>query len=153
MTSLPFAYIFPGDINDVGVFMNVLFLLLVLGLGITMTIEGFKVLKLVKELYPAGNSPNNSSQALHAVTKLIVGSSCSLIVTAVVLAITSLIFLFPTGEYRSDNCMAVLVAYRVLELGIMTLIALPLKTYQDNNSSSSKSPGSRFPSGAVSVVE
>eukprot|EP00027_Filamoeba_sp_ATCC50430_P017721 CAMPEP_0168570206 /NCGR_PEP_ID=MMETSP0413-20121227/16592_1 /TAXON_ID=136452 /ORGANISM="Filamoeba nolandi, Strain NC-AS-23-1" /LENGTH=114 /DNA_ID=CAMNT_0008602803 /DNA_START=601 /DNA_END=945 /DNA_ORIENTATION=+ len=102
-----------------------------------MAIDGFKVLQLVKDI------DSNSSLMLRTLTKLIVGSSCVLIATVIALLISAIII--GSGDDSTDTCMAFMMVYRILELSIMALIAIPLRKYENKSPPASSSAKTTTP--------
>lgn len=116
MTICPIATL-SADYNTVTLIVNGLFLIICLVVVIMMVIEGIKVMKLVKTL-------ELDQQLLKTVTKLVIGSSVSLLVVMLVLIITSLASVV---DNDTDICMVSTFFYRALEIGVMTLLAYPLR--------------------------
>mmetsp|Transcript_11876 Transcript_11876/g.16458 ORF Transcript_11876/g.16458 Transcript_11876/m.16458 type:complete len:311 (-) Transcript_11876:27-959(-) len=125
MTALPITAVLSG-INAVAVLFNAIFLVMVLFITITMSVEGYRVMKLIKNMEIASHSTSN--EVLQTITKLVIGSSIILIITMVVLIITTLI------RVRYPNsvivCMVSHAIYRTLELTVICVLAYPLRGFE-----------------------
>ena len=124
----PLVPVIPG-ICFVTPIVNGLFVIMILVLAVAMSIEGTKVIKLVKQIQ--ANSNSTSKDIVETISKLVVRSSVALIVTMLALIITAL------ARVPKDNsplCMGSLALYRVLELVVMGILTIPLRNADEMKS-------------------
>mmetsp|Transcript_3361 Transcript_3361/g.4616 ORF Transcript_3361/g.4616 Transcript_3361/m.4616 type:complete len:304 (+) Transcript_3361:3-914(+) len=104
-----------------GLISLVAFVLIVLFLK-----EGSKMLKLIKSLQ---NTPMEANQLLKSTTLLAVGGSLGLLITFIILLLATII----RSTIVLDShvaCQLSHVFYRTSELGLMTLLVFPLRTFE-----------------------
>eukprot|EP00027_Filamoeba_sp_ATCC50430_P003459 CAMPEP_0168544014 /NCGR_PEP_ID=MMETSP0413-20121227/2198_1 /TAXON_ID=136452 /ORGANISM="Filamoeba nolandi, Strain NC-AS-23-1" /LENGTH=153 /DNA_ID=CAMNT_0008574015 /DNA_START=323 /DNA_END=781 /DNA_ORIENTATION=- len=122
MTILSILSIIPG-VSFINAVINGVFLVIIFAVTITMTVEGYRILKLLRNLEIASNS--GSQEVVKTITKLVVGSSIALIIVMLVLLITTLIM------YSSSDatmvCLISTLLYRIMELIVMCILTIPMR--------------------------
>ena len=126
LTAIPFTAVLRGVGTDVATTVNALLLIVILAITVTMCVEGYRVMKLVKNMDIQSNS--TSQDVLETITKIVVGSSAALIVTMIVLIITTLIRI--AYPHSVIGCLIMHLIYRMLELTLIAILTIPLRGFE-----------------------